>query len=80
MTRHAPPAVSGIAPLLTYVQAAKILGVTDKTIRNYVKSGLLPAVRFAGNVRIVESDLAAFIERCKQTGPQEASQGDGAAA
>ncbi|MBX3363154.1 MAG: helix-turn-helix domain-containing protein [Phycisphaeraceae bacterium] len=68
MSRHTPPEPPGIKPLLTYRQAADVLGVTERSIRNYVKDGVLPAVRFCGNVRIDQSDLQAFIERNKRGG------------
>lgn len=51
--------------LLTYRQAAEILGVVDRTIYNLVRRGELPAVRFGGNVRIAPADLQAFIEKSK---------------
>ncbi len=51
--------------LLTYREAAEILGVVDRTIYNLVRRGVLPAVRFGGNVRIDPRDLADFIEAAK---------------
>jgi len=62
----ARPVRSDDAPrLLTYRQAAAILGVVDRTIYNLVRRGELPAVRFGGNVRIDPRDLEAFIEKAK---------------
>lgn len=55
-------------PLLTYQQAAKILGVTPRTVWNLVDNGLLPAIRFGRSVRIDPADLRSFIERCKRGG------------
>lgn len=51
--------------LLTYRQAAEILGVVDRTISTMVRRGELPAVRFGGSVRIDPRDLATFIEKAK---------------
>lgn len=78
MTRPSP--APAIAPLLTTRQAAEVLGVSERSIRNYVRECILPAVCFAGNVRFDQADLAAFIERCKHGGPQDASAGKAGAA
>ncbi len=51
--------------LLTYGEAAEVLGVTDRTVRSLVKTGALPAVRFGGSVRIDPRDLRKFIENAK---------------
>ncbi len=51
--------------LLTYRQAAEILGVVDRTVYNLVRRGALPAVRFGRTVRIDPRDLQAFIEEAK---------------
>lgn len=54
------------AMLLTYLEAAKLLGVSDRTVWAMVNRGELPAVRFAGRtVRIDRRDLEAFIARAK---------------
>ena len=53
--------------LLTYRDAAKLLGVTDRTVWQLVKDGHLPAVRFGRSVRIDPADLRAFVERAKQS-------------
>ena len=55
--------------LLTYLQAGKLLGVSDRTVWALVNEGKLKAVRFAGRtVRIDRRDLETFIEGHK-TGP-----------
>lgn len=66
--------------LLTYDQAAKLLGVTGRTVWTLVHRGGLPAVRFGRSVRIDPADLRAFIDRSKQ-GPDSdtpGSAGEGA--
>lgn len=57
-----PPTVEA---LLTYRQAGEILGVTDRTVWEYVDSGKLRNVRFGRSVRIDPADLRDFIERSK---------------
>jgi len=51
--------------LLTYRQAAEVLGVSERTIWTLVDQGTLPAVRFGRSVRIDPADLRAFIDRAK---------------
>lgn len=64
-----PSAVPGtIAPLLTYAQAAEVLGVTGRTVQTLVSTGELPAVRFGGSVRIDPADLRTFINERKGGG------------
>ena len=64
---HNPPENE---PLLTYKEAGKLLGVTDRTIWTLVNDGQLPAVRFGrSNVRIDPADLRAFIASSKVTRP-----------
>ena len=51
--------------LLTYLQAAKLLGVSDRTVWSLVARDELPAVRFGRSVRIDPADLRAFVQRAK---------------
>ena len=51
--------------LLTYQDAATVLGVTDRTVWSMVARGTLPAVRFGRSVRIDPVDLRTFIQRAK---------------
>ncbi|MFG1703082.1 helix-turn-helix domain-containing protein [Nonomuraea sp. M3C6] len=44
----------------TVEQAAGILGLHVKTVRNYVRDGRLPAVRIGKQYRIAKEDLAEF--------------------
>jgi excisionase family DNA binding protein len=51
-----------MAQLLTIRQVARLLSVTPRTIRTYVASGDLPAVRIGGkHLRIAEDVLDAFL-------------------
>lgn len=45
------------------VEAAEYIGVTDRTIRNYIVRGLLPAHRVRGSrlIRINQADLDALL-------------------
>ena len=62
--------------LLTYLQAGKLLGVSDRTVWTLVNEGKLKAVRFAGRtVRIDRRDLDTFIEGHK-AGPSPPVQAD----
>lgn len=49
-------------PMMTQVEAARRLRVTDRTIRNYIARGLLPAYRIKGSraVRIERADVEAL--------------------
>lgn len=61
--------------LLSQAQAAEYLGVTDRTIRNYVSRGELPAYRVGGRVvRIDPADLEKLLRRI----PTAAGGGQGA--
>lgn len=44
----------------TVEQAAAVLGLHVKTVRNYVRDGRLPAVRVGKRYRIAKDDLAAL--------------------
>ena len=54
-----------VKSLLTYQDVAKILQVTDRTVWQLVKDGVLPAVRFGRIVRIDPEDLTVFIRKAK---------------
>ena len=51
--------------LLSKKQAGRELGVSERTVHGLIKQGLLPAVRFGGNVRIDRRDLLAFVQQQK---------------
>lgn len=54
---------SGPQTWLSQAEAAAYIGVTDRTIRNYIASGILPAARVRGSrlVRIRVTDLDALM-------------------
>jgi excisionase family DNA binding protein len=47
---------------LTVEIVAKELGLSEDTIRNYIKAKQLPAVKFGNTYRISRKDLDKFIE------------------
>jgi excisionase family DNA binding protein len=52
--------------LLTPEQAAEVLQITPKTVRQYITSGSLPAAKMGRVWRIDQKDLRDFIEKQKQ--------------
>jgi excisionase family DNA binding protein len=64
VSRHEPNPPK-IDRLLTYRQAAEVLGVSERSIWTLVDKGNLAAVRFGRSVRIDPADLRAFIDRAK---------------
>ncbi len=65
-----------IERLLSYEQAAKLLGVTGRTVWTLVHRGDLLAVRFGHSVRVNPADLRTFIEQSKQC-PASDNAGEG---
>lgn len=59
------PAARSMSTLLTLRDAAKYLGVCERTIRATIAARLLRCVRIGRAVRIDPADLRAFIERSK---------------
>lgn len=51
--------------LLTKRQAGEVLAISERSVHTLIRRGLLPAVRFGGNVRIDPADLQTFIQRQK---------------
>jgi excisionase family DNA binding protein len=58
-----PTATAVVDPWYDQADSAEYLGVTERTIRNYIARGLLPASRVHGSrlVRIRKSDLDAML-------------------
>ena len=54
-----PPAVGH---LLTTIEVAKLLRVSQRTVQDWIRSGTLTAVRYGRLLRIRQADLAAFGE------------------
>lgn len=51
---------------LTTDECAKYLGVTERTVRNHIREGILPSTRpTGGRLFIAREDLEAFIESGK---------------
>lgn len=59
--------------ILSVDQAAEFLDVHTQTIRNYIRSGKLPAYRLAGEryIRILRKDLLGLLERVPADTPDE---------
>lgn len=51
--------------LYTVEEVAKILKVTEGTLRNYLFSGKLKSVKILGNVRIERAELDRLVEEGK---------------
>jgi excisionase family DNA binding protein len=50
---------------LNTAETAKRLGVTTRTLYRFIDDGQLPAYRFGRVIRLKESEVAEFIERCR---------------
>ncbi len=59
---EAPAAVPATAPLLGLTEAALVLDCHRRTVRAYIRAGLLPGLLLAGRWKIRREDLEAFIE------------------
>jgi excisionase family DNA binding protein len=60
---------------LNQAEAAEYLGVTDRSIRNYIARGVLPGSRLRGSrlVRIDQADLDAMLRPIDAAGDLRAS-------
>jgi excisionase family DNA binding protein len=57
---------TALEPLLIgYREAARLLGVSDRTIFSLAKQGQIPAVRIGRAVRFDPADLRTWIEKAK---------------
>lgn len=50
---------------LNTAESARRLGVTARTLYRFIDEGQLPAYRFGRVIRLKESEVADFIERCR---------------
>ena len=55
--------------LLTPIEAAKLLGTSSRSVRNWIRFGRLPAFRIGGRLRICRADALAMFQRVKTPGP-----------
>jgi len=55
---------------VSQAEAAEYLGVTDRSVRNYIRRGVLPASRVRGGrtIRIDVADLDALLRPVPTTG------------
>ena len=60
-----------IPETLTTYEVARKLGVSDRTVVNYIKSGSLQAYRFGRAYKIPVDSLEEFIEKAIVLGGQE---------
>lgn len=58
--------------LVPCMKAAEILGVSDQTVRNQIRSGNLRGYLLGGRILVHPDDLASFI---KPMGPQTKARG-----
>ena len=62
---------------LNTAETARRLGVTPRTLYRFIDDGQLPAYRFGRVIRLKESEVAEFIERCRiQPGSIEPADAD----
>ena len=61
-----------LSKLLTIAQVATTVGVTTRTVWNWIKKGRLPVVRLGRTVRIKEEDFRRFIDEA--TGERKADE------
>lgn len=63
--------------MLSAEEAAQILGLQVRTVRNYVREGRLPGIRIGKQYRIARSDLevftSGFLQRAATGGPAPTS-------
>ncbi len=54
----------------TLQEVAELLKVTEKTIRNLIKSGQLPASQVGNRYRIAHSDLQTYLLKTRKQPPE----------
>jgi excisionase family DNA binding protein len=50
---------------LSTAEAAKRLGITPRTLYRFIDQGDIPAYRFGRVIRLKESEVDGFIDRCR---------------
>jgi excisionase family DNA binding protein len=59
-----------VGTLFTTGEVAKLLRVHPRTIQEWIRSGMLPAVRYGKLLRIRQADLQSFGEVVNQRTPE----------
>ena len=62
-----------IGERITPEEAAKMLDCTSQSLRNYIKRGLIPAIRIGGRYRLNKSDVENFLLNGNPTNAAEKS-------
>jgi excisionase family DNA binding protein len=54
--------------LLTAAEVAELLAVSDRTVRTYAETGVLPAIRFTrrGRLRFAAQDIEDLLDRARR--------------
>lgn len=52
--------------LLNTSDVAKILGVCDQSVRNYIKAGELKARKIGKSYKVLETEVIQFINECNE--------------
>jgi excisionase family DNA binding protein len=56
------PALDADPPILSVTKVAAITGVTTKTVRVWIATGVLPAYRIGNTIRIRRGDVEAALK------------------
>lgn len=58
--------------LLSVMEAATRLGLSEETVRRYIRHGELSAIKFGRRVLVHPEDLDAFIDSCRPRSQKDA--------
>jgi excisionase family DNA binding protein len=56
------------SPLETAADVARRLNASERTVRRYVRSGVLPGIRIGGLLRFDRQDVEAFLDARRTAG------------
>lgn len=59
-----PIALDGVEPLISPEDAARILGLTDWTVRRYIREGKLTGLMVGRRYMLRPEEVRGFIKRC----------------